>query len=373
MELDNDLIIDPQVNAGGNISQTYEVDANNTIPPKGLAPDKVTVSDGPLGESIPGELPEFQAEFEIVSDQATKVVSFKDIESMLLGNGGLSVESAKHIEQVTGDFLSSIGYTEKYFTKETTQVGYKAAMEHLGRKIATESDELTANASSLISKYIDDKHHNLLEYYNNDFRFLKYSIKNTINSDTLTAMQIIINSPNRVIQYGDETIDLCNTALDSFNKQDNIDSNYTAIINTISGIRTLLCKKTLTAAIAYTIDSIPVDKFFSDRTAALAVISNIPSLTLSTLYGLFDDNKFVNTIDTLFSELDNDGGYLKTAIAKLDGFKDSNELTPGNIMGNEELLQNTLMSLHCLDVMRVIVPLFITLIRESVDNITAII
>ena len=371
-DLDPDLIVDPQDNSNIKVTKDYTVDTSKVIPAEGFPPDVVTVNDGPLGDNIPGKLPEFSAVFKLVSDQATKVVSFKDIESMLLTDRGVSTESAQYLEQATGDFLSTLGYTEKYFTRTSSSVGYSEAMKHIRGKIAAESVILETTVGDLIKNFITDKRDSLLEYINNELDSLLsavYGFAENKRSDTET----ILSSPNRIISMGNGFIDLGKVNLlcpDSYSIPDT--SKYSNLKASFASLSELLSKKPLLGLVIYSKDNVSLDNYFKDSTESLVLAETALPISFIDLLTVFTTSVFADNVKHIYSELGNKDSDLTKAIFDLDLNAVAGVYLPEAILEHQVEIRHLMMSLHHLDVLRVLIPLFIAVMEKTVEDIKAV-
>jgi len=85
-------------------------------------------------ETSPGQIPELKAQFQLLSDQSSHIVDLTEVESMLIGQKGVSQESAQIVHDYYGDLFTP-RVPKASFTQIPSQTNYayvlRYAREHL--------------------------------------------------------------------------------------------------------------------------------------------------------------------------------------------------------------------------------------------------
>ncbi len=377
-DLDDDLISDPMKTSNIKVDKTFVVDGAVPVA-KGMNPEISTVSTGPLGENIPGELPEFEAKFKIIEENHTKILSFKDVEQQLLTGKSIGQETARYIDQVFTNFLSdSEGYEGigmesfrlKSFTQQPSNINYAKTLAYVKLRIAKEEKEIMSSVGDILNGYVYGTIDKLNDFVSVNLQHLVSSI-NTIVNDNLIAFRKLRDSKDLVIMVNGEsvnigTIDLLGNAFKELHSHVTANcAQYTPyiikIMDSLLSISEILKKRAMLSFMLY----LKSDSSLTYSDVALANVDMLfyndeRAISPFDLLDIFLDKDIANIMYDIYTSMlgDSDNQYgwnageLKTAMAAL--VKESDDAKFVWLDTYKEDLKDSLEMLHNLDMLRVL-------------------
>lgn len=377
-DLDSDLISDPLNTSNIKVDKTFVVDGAVPVA-KGMNPEINTVSTGPLGENIPGELPDFEAKFKIIEENHIKILSFKDVEHQLLTGKSIGQETARYIDQVFTNFLSdSEGYEGigmesfrlKSFTQEPSNINYAKTLAYVKLRIAKEEQEIVSVVGDVLNGYVSVTIDKLRDFVSVNLGPLVDSINKVVN-DNLIGFRKLRDSKDLVVIVNGEstnlgTVDLLGTTIKELHSHITLNcAQYSPYIvklmDSLISISEVLKKRSMLSFMLYL-------KADSSLTYSDVAVSNIDMLfynddraiTLLDLLDIFLDKDIANRLSDIYTSMlgdtDNQYGWnageLKSILATFAKEGDGAKFVW--LDTHKEDLKDSLEVLHNLDMLRVL-------------------
>lgn len=192
----SDLVQPPTPNIKPKTDTTFVTNVDSTKPQSNVQDADV------IEESSPGELPDINPKFEIISQDHTTVVDLKQIEDQITGQGNISREDASLINDIFGNFFSS-RLSEKEFTSIRTKTNLQASLAFMRKRIAQEELELFNKFKVFFEEPLEDFkqfQHHYETYY---IPFIKDQIL-TIQSEYRDTFNKVFESNNVIIPWGND-------------------------------------------------------------------------------------------------------------------------------------------------------------------------
>lgn len=372
---DPDLVADPVKTPKVNVDKTFLVNGS-TVAPVGLAPEISTVSDGPLGANVAGELPDFKAEFEILNEKSNKIVSFAEVEHQLITGKAVSQESALMVEQILGGFISTESINIKSFTKNPSNVNYKKTLSFVKERIALESSELRNTLKELVSEYINSKVKTINTYCYENADNLKRAIEITYD-DKSAELEKIADSANRVIMINDNMQDLYFVNLVTLQDKeiDSAEDKFKPVICGLSALGRIAYKKSLYYLLYLMKNEKEIEAYFDNEACELECFNMDLTLTYIDISDLFENGVVLDYVNNLFEQVtDESSVFNKTLNDLVSSLNETNEAdTNAWLLINKNSLITVLSALHRLDTLRILIPLFIEAFSEVTDEVAKIV
>lgn len=138
MATQDNLVVNPQFRTGDDINQHFVTDLDDDIPNAPL-PDPISINDGPLGDSIPNELPNYHAELEIVSNNQSKILSIQQVEKTILGLETVSKKDAIAIESI---IETPLPINVNSYSEAPSRVNLDETKKYLSNEIKSHTKQL---------------------------------------------------------------------------------------------------------------------------------------------------------------------------------------------------------------------------------------
>jgi hypothetical protein len=373
--LDPDLIAPSGPVSNIEVKKTFEV-PQNYYDPKGIQPVKQTVSDGPLGAQVPGELPKVDIDFKIIDDQKTKIIGFQEVEAILLGNQTISQETAQFIEHKIPGFLLSDKDILR-FTKQPSVVGYSKALNYVKNKIAVESESLYQNLGSMIKEYYINESATVDHFIANELDSFLYSIE-TFVSDATELYNKIKFSKNASFVDSDGTFknilkDPLSTLKNSSIKpgESSEESKYTVILDALKSTISIVEKNALNQLLfIVTNPQESASLYFEEKISVTddTLETNFDSLLNSVL-----STKFASTVRSIFEEYNNYKNKQQSVINNvldLDS-QDSVSMTMW-YLENEKNTKSLITNVHKLKALTALIPALLISIKVFCETLLSI-
>lgn len=126
-------------------------DIDIVIPTKtnGLKEERQPTPQELFGPHVkPGEVPDVEAQFAVIDDHQTKIINLEEVESAIIGEGGISKTSAEHFNHYFPGFLDKIPLNR--FTQLPTKVHYNEFLCYAKEEIANVKNQVTVLSSEFI-------------------------------------------------------------------------------------------------------------------------------------------------------------------------------------------------------------------------------
>ena len=369
--LDSDLIHDPLKQSNIKVEKEFTVEVTNdpSVIPNA---DITSVSDGPLGANIPNELPDFDAKFKLVQDGATKVVDYKTIENMLLGEKKVGQDMAAHIEEETEGALAAEDLAVTQYTKEPSTVNFAKTVEVVKAKISRETETLNANASTVIAEFITAKIAAIAEYATTGYSATVSAI-NSFRSGKAAEVAGILNTKNRLVKASDNSfVDIGKINLKEV-------ADFSAETPAVKGIfedyihlSELLSKDALRVLIVLLKNKRNPEDYFLDH----AILDGRnEEISFMDLVVAVSSEQFVNYLDFLYFSMSDENSEIRKELAELLANITSGEGTysPDKIIQQKTKFRTLVTLLHNLDILRLLVPLLLAVVEKTVADYTPLI
>lgn len=197
-ELGDDLVVPPQDNS---------TDTEISIITPTDVPIDADVSDQTLFENpVPGELPDLKATITLIKSDGDKIVDLKDIESLVINQECISLESATMIDDYFGGFFSA-ELAKNSFTHYPTQTNYRYSVKFMQNRISTEEAKLDANIKACLKQAKNTISAKCKLIKDKDFIEAQSFIRN-FNVNYEEHIQAVINSKDLIIPVGSQFINL---------------------------------------------------------------------------------------------------------------------------------------------------------------------
>jgi hypothetical protein len=373
--LDPDLIAPSSPNSNIEVKKTFEVPENH-YDPKGIHPVGQTVSDGPLGEQVPGELPKVDIDFKIIDDQKTKIVGFQEVESVLLNNKAVSQEMAQFIESKIPGFLSGDKDILR-FTKQPSLIGYPKALNYVKNQIAVESESLYQNLGSMVKEYYLNESAKVDDFIANQLDSFIFDIETFLTDASELYNKIKLSKNTRFADVDGTFKDIFK---DSFSTLKNAairpedsssESKYKVLIEAVKSTISIIEKNALDHLL-YLLTNTPndVEMYFKYRPSHIDVIleANYDSLLNSVL-----STKFASTVRSIFEEYKNYTNRQQNVINKvLDlSSQDSLSITIW-YLENEKNAKSLMTNVHKLQALTALIPALLISIKAVCETLLSI-
>lgn len=285
--VDPDLIAPSAPSSQIETDVVFQTELEDKTNPQGAIPKKVSVSDGPLGAQIEGELPKTDLKFELVGIDNTKLATLQEIEEQIMGSQSISQETARLIEEKIGNFLTTESAIHR-FTKKPSKVSLEASKLFLKQAIEEQSQQLYKAFSFAIDQYFRSSYAGLQSFFSKGQEELLSSFEDFYNS-LYPVTEYLDASANLVIPGKDN--DFVNLYAQSLTvlADEQIQSNdYYDCLDAVRSVKKLLDKQSLCDFIALvSSDSFePNGYFLPNRVESSAVASmSLQRLTILIMDG----------------------------------------------------------------------------------------
>jgi hypothetical protein len=373
--LDPDLIAPSSPNSNIEVKKTFEVPENH-YNPQGIHPNDQTVSDGPLGAQVPGQLPKVDIDFKIVDDQKTKIVGFQEVESLLLNNKTVSQETAQFIEAKIPGFLTDDKALLRY-TKHPSLIGYPKALQYVRKQIAVESDSLYQNLGSMIKEYYLDESTKVEEFISTQLDSFIADIE-TFQSDMVEIYNKVKSSVNT--QFADIDGTFKNLFKDSFSTLKNAaiksgdstsESEYRVMIETVKSTISIIEKNAI-EQLLYVLKNSPnnVEVYFEDR---LTFNTELLEINYYDLLDCVLSTKFASTVKSIFEGYKNYTNKQQSVVNKILDLsnQDSVSMTIW-YLENEKNTKSMMMSVHKLQALTALIPALMISIKAVCETLLSV-
>ncbi len=376
-EIDNDLVVDPLKQSKIDVKKDFNVDGMKSGPVS-LNPDEPTINDGPLGQNIPNELPNFEGEFKIVTDGASKVVSFKEVEDQIMNGSKVGQEHALLIDNITGDFLSTECLSLNSFTKSPTRVNLDKTIKFLKKKIATEDTAIKDSATSLISVNVKITVDAIKSFIATSLESLLYEL-DSLPASTSDALDHIFSSTNRVVSLGNDFIDFSHIslipALDIGENNRSSQSN-SDICRSISNLSDVVAKGALVKVLLMLKANKPKEEFFSSTAEVLLRQEMVYEVTFNDIDDMIQNKSLKSMVEYIYSQLSDENADFSKQIATVLATME-NPSTDGGfsklLIENRDIFKSVMQNLHYMYSLQILLPLFIKAYKETIDSIAKVV
>lgn len=301
-EIDPDLIAPSAPDSQIKTDIVFQTELEDKTNPQGAIPEKVSVSDGPLGAQIAGELPKTDLKFELVGIDNTKLATLQEIEEQILGTQSISQETARLIEEKVGGFLSTEAAIHR-FTKQPSRVSLESSKAFLRQAIEEQSQQFYKAFSFAIDQYFKSSYAGLQTFLDTGHEELVSSFEEFYNS-LFPVIESIEASANLVIPGKEgEFINLYHTGLSAVCDEQVQSDDYHDCLEGARSIKALLNKQSLCDFIALVNSETfePSGYLLPNRVESSAVLS----MSIQQLANLIMDGQVRLRMSTLFE-------YIKT-------------------------------------------------------------
>jgi hypothetical protein len=369
--LDPDLIAPSLPSSNIEVKKTFEIPEDH-YNPKGLKPPEQTVSDGPLGDQIPGMLPKVDIDFKILDDGKTKIVTFQEIESMLMKNQSISQEEAKLIDQKMPGFLSSEKELSR-FTKAPSSVRLEHSLRYIRQCIATEEDNLYKTIGQTVFSYYQKQSEQLNDFIENQRSSLLYSVDEFVQ-ELYGVYEKIKVSPNLQVALQDDTfVNLLTSPLSVLKtarlSEDTVNSNpaYKKAFDVLLSLTDIIEKAGLYALI-YRAKQDPsqIQWFFKADIAEFE--SSLQELTLQDVLDCVFTNTFKSVLENLYTSYSQYVQSQQETIRVLSDLPNQDSASVSFWYADHEKdIKQLLTVMHRLNAISVICPAFLLSIKSFFD------
>ena len=148
--------------------------------------DESTVNITELfGDSlVPGELPNLNAEFELIEQKRNTVNDYEETSKIITGRNSISQEDAKLLNSIVPGFINDNRPLE-YFTKNTTRTYFNESIVAMENVINSENN----NLDEMLSNHLN----NLLQHYSTFNVGFETKLKDILLSQNKTIKQLLEN------------------------------------------------------------------------------------------------------------------------------------------------------------------------------------
>ncbi len=267
-DLDDDLIINPLHTSNIKVNKEFVVDGDVPIA-GGIQPEISTVNNGPLGDNIPGQLPDFDAKFKIINENKTKILSFKDIEQQLINGRSIGQETARYIEQECGNFLKNSegyrnigleGFLLGSFTKEPSSINFNKTLSYMHSRISMEETDIITNTTDVICGYVESTLKEIDTFNEDGLYKLIRSVKSIANNN-INKLSELMEAKDFVIMIDKDSYNLARIDLTTSNMSEVLAAVNTNsmlyndeavdLVNRLFSMSQLIQKRSLSALLLY--------------------------------------------------------------------------------------------------------------------------
>jgi len=373
--LDPDLIAPSSPNSNIEVKKTFEVPENH-YDPKGIHPVNQTVSDGPLGAQVPGELPKVDIDFKIIDDQKTKIVGFQEVESVLLNNKTISQETAQFIESKIPGFLSGDKDILR-FTKQPSVIGYSKALNYVKNQISVESESLYQNLGSMIKEYYLNESNKVDDFIANELDSFIYDVE-TFVSDATALYNKVKFSKNASFADADGTFknifkDPLSTLKNSSIKtgESSAESKYTVILDALKSTISIVEKNALNQLLYIVANKqVNSEMYFEEK---ISITAETLEANYDSLLNCVLSTEFVSTVRSIFEEYSNYKNRQQSVISKvldLDN-QDSVSITMW-YLENEKNTKSLMTNVHKLKALTALIPALLISIKVLCETLSSV-
>ena len=177
---------------------------------------------------VPGELPNLNAEFELIEQRRTTINDYEETSNIITGNKSISQEDAKLLDAIVPGFINDdrpLGY----FTKDSTKTFFNESVGIMNKTIDLEKDKV----NELIKEHLN----NLSQHYNTlitgfDVKLKPILVEQTKCIKNLLENEIIFSSDisDNFLKEDIGLTDFLNTFIDDIDVNRMIDNDVVAKI-----------------------------------------------------------------------------------------------------------------------------------------------
>lgn len=363
-EIDPDLIAPGAPDSQIKTDLVFQTELQDKMNPQGAIPPKVSVSDGPLGAQIEGELPKTDLKFELVGIDTTKLATLQEIEEQILGTQSISQETARLIEEKVGGFLCTESAIHR-FTKQPSRVSLESSKVFLKQAIEEQSLQFYKAFSFAIDQYFKSSYAGLQSFLDTGHEELVSSFEEFYNS-LFPVVETIEASANLVIPGKEgEFVNLYNSSLLAVCDEQVQSDDYHDCLEGARSIKALLSKQSLSDFIALVNSETfePSGYLLPNRVESSAVLS----MNIQRLSNLIMDGQVRLRMSALF-------GYMRTTylpsqestIAKLTDLGNQDAVSISSwYLDNKQSITELLENVHRVYALTALIPALLIAVQST--------
>lgn len=362
--VDPDLIAPSDPSSQIKTDLVFQTELEDKTNPQGAIPEKVSVSDGPLGAQIEGELPKTDLKFEIVGIDSTKLATLQEIERQILGEQSVSQETARLIEEKVGGFLSSESAIHR-FTKKPSTVSLESSKLFLKQAIEEQSQQFYSAFSFAIDQYFRSSYAGLLSFFEKGQSELNSSFEDFYNA-LYPVIETVEASSNLVIPGKEgEFVNLFNQGLSTVCDPQVQSDDYFESLEAARSVKALLDKQSLADFIALVNSESfdPSGYFLPNRVESSAVVS----MTVQRLAVLIMDGQVRMAMASLFEYAKKT--YLpsqESTLAKIADLSNQDAVSIASwYLQNKQSITHLLENVHRLYALTALIPSLLIAVQST--------
>jgi hypothetical protein len=198
--IDNDIIKAPSPIEGNKqkiniISKTQDVDSSVTA----------------MSESELSKLPNLDISFQLVKDNASKIVEFENVEASILAQESISRLEASTVDDVFKNLLN-LNIKLEEFTTKPSKTNYNYTLNFMKYKIANEQHNMVSNFKIFFEEPINNASE-ILNKINKEYLDVCYSLFKDIYNANKGCLESVFNNKNNVIIYNNKFTDITTVSL----------------------------------------------------------------------------------------------------------------------------------------------------------------
>lgn len=374
LELDPDIVLPNATNSDIKVNKTFQVPIDH-YDPKGLSPQTPSISDGPLGDQIPGELPITNIDFKIIDDQKTKIVSFQEIESILMTNRTVSQETAKLIDSKIPGFLAKESTIMK-FTVSPSKAGYDTALRYVQETISQEFETIYPELLSFVKAYFETGLKQLTEFLQEKKNQFIDTVE-TIKED-IEEQERVTSSKNLIVAMGENAFhNLLTDTFDELKGQSLSEETVLSNVNYTHAHESLciLMNCVEKESIAKLIHILRMSSFDAKQFYSLpsSLVCETGSLTGADLISLVVNTDLDTCLDQLFEQFNQ---YLEEKKEIVNQLRDADKMPASDLftwfLTYERDVREIVENIHALNALTIMVPTFLLSLKVYMQHIAAI-
>ncbi len=362
--VDPDLIAPSDPSSQIKTDLVFQTELEDKTNPQGAIPEKVSVSDGPLGAQIEGELPKTDLKFELVGIDSTKLATLQEIEQQIMGTQSISQETARLIEEKVGNFLTTESAINR-FTKRPSQVSLESSKAFLRQAIEDNSQQFYKAFSYAVDQYFRSSYAGLQAFFDKGQEEFLSSFEDFYNS-VYPVVETVEASANLVIPGREgEFVNLFNQSLAQVTDPLVQSDDYHDCLESAKSVKELLDKQSLADFIALVnSDNFdPSGYFLPNRVESSAV----GSVSIQRLTNLIMDGQVRMAMASLFEYAKKT--YLpsqESTLAKIADLSNQDAVSIASwYLQNKQSITHLLENVHRLYALTALIPSLLIAVQST--------
>lgn len=301
------LVDEPNQNNGSKNQTVVNSSVGGVIPPKN---EDSKLLNKPI---VPGQPPELDVQFNLISEHGSKVIAMKDVEADILGLESISVIQADDIENTFGSFFGP-RLRRAEFTSSLSKTNYNLSKSFMATAIASESARFISGAK-LTSDAMLAGLKTFADSFNSSFVPSMEEKLSSISSKHSDVIQKALCGDYKDVVFFDgskNTINVLNTpiavyieSLDTIDFSSVPDSARTAFCVAVTNLHKALTTDGNFRHFFKSVLRSSELKFGAVEVIGAGVDTDISEITAGSLFRFFSNSAYPVAISALQSQLEN--------------------------------------------------------------------